>query len=272
MARCVRTVPPARAVGPGALELFFVSGSVLGPDPVGIDVQLQDGFWGEGGVGVVATWRCTPLPGGRPLSAGLEDGANDAVLGGRGEGGDDLHLAAAALADFRIIQPYLADELSPGAAPGEGEFVFLLGLGFGAGERGGRPRDPPPALAERGGDGAVEPGLRLVAQLDMGDDEGEEFEAGDELVVPSESRMVAALVVNHTGVEEGDALQGDGGALEVLEERLELLVVAGGDASLGVDVESRVGPGADERNTLFIDDVFLLEEVENGIAERELEG
>ena len=66
MARCVRTVPPARAVGRGALELFFVSGSVLGPDPVGIDVQLQDGFWGEGGVGV-----------------------------------------------FRIIQPYLADELSP---------------------------------------------------------------------------------------------------------------------------------------------------------------
>ena len=47
----------------------------------------------------------------------------------------------------------------------------------------------------------------FLAKLHVGDDEGEELEAGDELVVPPERRVVAALVVNHTGVEESGSFR-----------------------------------------------------------------
>ena len=95
--------PCARAGGRGVRVGSLVARSVRGPEPVGIDLELDDGLGAVGGSRLLSRWRRAPLPGRCPFSASLEDGADDVVLGGGGDGGDDLQLAAAALAALRIV-------------------------------------------------------------------------------------------------------------------------------------------------------------------------
>jgi len=75
----------------------------------------------------------------------------------------------------------------------------------------------------------------LVAVLDVGDEMGEELDAGPQLVVAAEAGVDGALVEDEAGVELGEPPLGDRWTREVLEDRGEGGVIAGGDGSLGVD-------------------------------------
>ena len=73
-------------------------------------------------------------------------------------------------------------------------------------------------------------------------DDGQKFDAGDELVVASETGVVTTLVVDHAGVEIGQSCERNGSALHVLKDRLELALVAGLDDALAVNPEAGVLP------------------------------
>ncbi len=169
---------------------------------------------------------------------------------------------------MRWAQPRLRARMNSGSA--SSRTVVVCGcdspatVGVGA-------RPIQPKLAESGGERSVGSDLALVAMLDVRDEQGEELDACEELMVASEAGMVAALVVNHAGIAQGQALERDGCALHVLEDRLELAPVARRDDPFSVNAETRMGPGSHECRSLFIDRSTLLEGVEERVTERKLQ-
>ncbi len=107
--------------------------------------------------------------------------------------------------------------------------------------------------------------------LDVGDEVGEELDAGPQLVVAPESGMERALIVNEAGVELGQTPLGDRRPREVLQYGRERGVVARGDGPLGVDREAGVLPGAQQVGAVVVDGAATEECVEDGVAEGELE-
>ena len=76
----------------------------------------------------------------------------------------------------------------------------------------------------------------------MGNEHGEELEPGDELVVPSQGRIVVAFVKNAAIGEVFQSAEGDGRPLHVLEDRLELLALALWDPAPRTHIEAKVAP------------------------------
>ena len=85
----------------------------------------------------------------------------------------------------------------------------------------------------------------------MGDQHGQKFDAGDELMVASETGVVATLVVDHAGVEIGQPCERNGSALHVLKDRLELVAVARFDDAFDVNPEAGVLPRSHQVGTLL---------------------
>ncbi len=172
----------------------------------------------------------------------LQDPLDDIVLVRVGERGDDSHLFTTGVADFRIVLPDLLDEPRPVLTAQPDELVLLLGgddVGGSVALGAALAVDPAELAANRRGDGAVAENPALVPERNVQQEHGEELEARDELMVAAEARVETGAPVKDAAIIEIlEPLERHGGALEVLEQGLELLAVALCQPAIRMDSET----------------------------------